>query len=121
MEHSADGAVFKLDPARLVYSLRWKHNAQPPDFELLLLRDEEVYGSWVNAVNLMLLAELRRWAPDAIDWGALFASGLIDMLDAFEAAMDSKAAAVLMRPRGEPAAAARRARTKVRIYGRRCR
>ena len=35
-ERSASGA-FKLDPARLVYSLRWRHKAQPPDFDLMLL------------------------------------------------------------------------------------
>jgi hypothetical protein len=71
------GAAFKLDPARLVYSLR-NHNAHPPDFELVLLRDDAgLYESWVDAVNLMLLAELRRRAPDAIDCGPLFASSSI--------------------------------------------
>jgi hypothetical protein len=29
-EYSASGAAFRLDPARLVYSLRWKHNATHP-------------------------------------------------------------------------------------------
>jgi hypothetical protein len=42
--HSADGAALKLDPARLVYSLRWLHRAEAPDFELVLLRDPELWG-----------------------------------------------------------------------------
>jgi hypothetical protein len=29
-ERSASGAALKLDPARLIYSLRWKHNAERP-------------------------------------------------------------------------------------------
>jgi hypothetical protein len=32
---SGAGAAFKLDPARLIYSLRWKHNAEPPDCPIL--------------------------------------------------------------------------------------
>jgi hypothetical protein len=34
-----DGTKFKLDQSRLVYSLQWKHNAHPPDFELVLVQD----------------------------------------------------------------------------------
>jgi hypothetical protein len=59
-EHSANGAAFKLDPAQLVYSLRWLHKGEPPDFELVLLRDPELWERWVNGANLILLAELRR-------------------------------------------------------------
>jgi hypothetical protein len=87
-ERSADGAAFKLDPARLVYSLRWKHNAHPPDLELVLLQDEP--AGWVNTANLTLLAELRRRVPEAIDWAGM--SDVVPLLDAFEAAMESKAA-----------------------------
>jgi hypothetical protein len=46
VERSAGGTAFKLDPARLVYSLRWRHNAHPPDFELVLLRDPELWRRW---------------------------------------------------------------------------
>jgi hypothetical protein len=77
------GAAFKLDPARLVCSLRWKHNAEPPDFEMVLVQDEPV--GWVNTANLALLGELRRRAPHAIDWGGLTAAGVVNQLDAFEA------------------------------------
>jgi hypothetical protein len=60
-ERSADGAAFKLDPARLVYSLRWLHKAEPPDFELVLAQDDpELWERWVNAASLTLLASLRR-------------------------------------------------------------
>jgi hypothetical protein len=92
-EHSADAAAFQLDPSRVVYSLRWKHNATPPDFELVLLQDDpELWQRWVNAASLTLLAELRRRAPEAIDWERLAEAGIVDMLDAFEAARDSRAA-----------------------------
>jgi hypothetical protein len=87
-EHSATGAAFKLDPARLVYSLRWKHNAEPPDFELVLVQDEPT--GWVNTANLVLLGELRRRAPEAIDWDGLTAAGIVQMLDAFEAAQEAR-------------------------------
>jgi hypothetical protein len=58
VKRSATGAAFKLDPARLVYSLRWKHNAVPPDFDLVLVQEEP--QGWVNTANLTLLGELRR-------------------------------------------------------------
>ena len=83
VEHSASGTTFKFDPARLVYSLRWKHNAEPPDFELVLIRAEP--RRWVNTPNLTLLGELRRRAPHAIDWAGLTAAGVVQMLDDFEA------------------------------------
>ena len=89
MERSTSGAAFRLDPARLVYSVRYQHNAQPPDFELTLLQDEP--QRWVNTANLTLLSELRRRAPAAIDWGPLFASGVVETLDAFEAARGKSA------------------------------
>jgi hypothetical protein len=84
-EHSA-GAAFKLDPARLVYSLQWKHNAHPPDYEMVLVQDEP--PGWVNTANLTLLGELRRRAPEAINW-----AGMPDViLDAFEAERASQTA-----------------------------
>jgi hypothetical protein len=43
-----------------VYSLRWLHRAEPPDFELVLLQDDpELWERWANAASLTLLAELR--------------------------------------------------------------
>jgi hypothetical protein len=87
-EHSADGAPFKLDPSRLVYGLRWLHNATPPDFELVLMQqDAELWERWLSAASLMLLAELRRRAPHAIDWTAM--RNVVSVLDAFEAARGS--------------------------------
>jgi hypothetical protein len=78
-----------LDPARLIYSLHWKHNAEPPDFEMVLVQDEPT--GWVNTANLILLGELRRRAPHAIDWAGLTAAGVVQMLDAFEAAQRCRA------------------------------
>jgi len=86
VERSASGAAFKIDPARLVYSLRWKHNAEPPDFEMVLIQDEP--AGWVNTANLTLLGELRRRAPEAIDWDAM--ADVVPVLDAFEAAMGER-------------------------------
>jgi hypothetical protein len=43
----------------------------------------------VNTANLTLLGELRRRAPHAIDWTAM--RDVVAVLDAFEAAMESKA------------------------------
>jgi CBS domain-containing protein len=87
VEHGASGAAFKLDPARLVYSLQWKHNAHPPDYEMVLIQDEP--PGWVNTANLILLGELRRRAPAAIDWAGLTEAGVVQMLDEFEATRDS--------------------------------
>jgi hypothetical protein len=44
----------------------------------------------VNTANLTLLGALRRRAPDAIDWAAM--GDVVPVLDAFEAAMDSRIA-----------------------------
>jgi hypothetical protein len=89
-EHGASGAAFQLDPARLVYSLRWKHNAHPPDYEMVLLQAEP--AGWVNTANLVLLGELCRRAPHAIDWEPLLATGVVQMLDDFKAAQESRPA-----------------------------
>jgi hypothetical protein len=61
-----------------VYSRRGKRRAEPP--------------GRVNTANLVLLGELRRRAPEAIDWGSLAAAGVVQMLDAFEAARASQTA-----------------------------
>jgi len=90
-EQGRDVAPFKLDPARLVYSLRWLHMAEPPDFELVLAQDDpELWERWVSAASLILLAALRRRAPEAIDWAGM--PDVIPVLDAFEAHMEGKAA-----------------------------
>jgi hypothetical protein len=65
----------------LIYSLRWKHNAEPPDLELVLIQDEP--AGWVNTTNLTLHGELRRRAPHAIDWDGM--ADVVPVLDAFEA------------------------------------
>jgi hypothetical protein len=85
VEHSASGP-FNLDPALLIYSLRWKYNVEPPDFERVLIQDEP--AGWVNTANLTLLTELRRRAPHAIDWAGM--QDVMPLLDAFGAAMDNR-------------------------------
>jgi hypothetical protein len=85
---SEEGKKFKIVPQRLLYSLQWKHNAHPPDFHLSLVQEHS--EQWVNAASLVLLGELRRRAPEAIDWTAM--GDVVPMLDAFEAAIDSRAA-----------------------------
>jgi hypothetical protein len=87
-EHIADGAAFKLDPGPLVYFLQWKHNAHPPDYEMVLVQTEP--QGWVNTANLTLLVELRRRAPHSIDWVGLTAAGIVQMLDDFEVTRDSE-------------------------------
>jgi hypothetical protein len=51
--------------------LRWPHKAEPPDFELVVVQDV----GWVNTANLTLPAELRRRAPQAIDWRGMAGRG----------------------------------------------
>jgi hypothetical protein len=41
--------------------------------------------------NLTLLGELRRRAPEVIDWAGPTAAGVVQMLDAFEAAQEALA------------------------------
>ncbi len=62
VERSSRGAVFKLDPARLVYSLRWQHKAEPPDSIWELVQDRP--PNWVNTANLTLLAAIPPRAPE---------------------------------------------------------
>jgi hypothetical protein len=84
-KHSIDGAAFKLDPARLVYSLHWQHKGEPPDLHLELVQAEP--QGWVNTANLMLLGELRRRALHTIDWTGM--PDVIPLVDAFEEARAS--------------------------------
>jgi len=86
--HRGTSKKFKIDPERLLYSLRWKHKGEPPDLELALIQDEP--AGWVNAANLTLLGELRRRAPEAIDWARM--PDVIPVLDAFEAHLDLETA-----------------------------
>jgi len=51
----------------------------------MVLIQEEPPG-WVNTANLALLGELRRRAPEAIDWAAM--GDVVSVLDAFEAARE---------------------------------
>jgi hypothetical protein len=83
----ADAKRFKIDPQRLLYSLQWKHNCTPPDFHLSLVQD--LPEQWVSAADLVLLGELRRRAPEAIDWAGLTEAGVVAELDAFEAAQEA--------------------------------
>src|SRR5215831_4057806 len=54
-EDFGDGKREKLDPARVLFSLRYVHNATPPDFELLLF---DAPREWLGAVTATLLGEL---------------------------------------------------------------
>jgi len=59
-----DGTKFKLDPRCVVFSLRYQHNAIPPDFQLLLFGDTR---EWLNAVTATLLGALNRCVPQLFD------------------------------------------------------
>jgi len=65
-----------------------QHNAHPPDLHLALVQD--LPEQWINAASLTLLSALRRRAPQAIDWAGM--GDVMPVLDAFEAAMESKTA-----------------------------
>jgi hypothetical protein len=56
--------TFKLDLARVLFSLRYQHNAVPPDFELFLFRDP---GQWFELVTALLLGELSHRQPHLFD------------------------------------------------------
>jgi hypothetical protein len=45
---------------------------------------------WVNTASLTLLGELRRRAPEAIDWSGM--PDIVPILDAFDAALDGRTA-----------------------------
>ena len=82
------GEKFEVNPQHLIYSRQWKHKGYPPDLHLTLV--QELPEQWVSAASLVLLGALRRWAPHAIDWDSM--QDVLPVLDAFEAAMDSKIA-----------------------------
>jgi hypothetical protein len=46
------------------FSLRYQHNAIPPDFELLLFDEPRL---WLDAVTAQLLGELNRHCPHLFD------------------------------------------------------
>lgn len=64
-DYRAGGEAFKIDPTRLVYSLRWRREADSPTFDLVLLQAEP--REWISAANFSLLSELRSRARHAID------------------------------------------------------
>ena len=43
---------FKVAPERLLYSLQWLHSGTPPDFELQLVRNPQL---WYDTVSLAIL------------------------------------------------------------------
>jgi hypothetical protein len=53
---------FKFDPERLLYAIRWKHNAVPPDIELVLVAERNP-PTWFPYVANLLLGALRRADP----------------------------------------------------------
>jgi hypothetical protein len=55
-----NGKTFKLDPQRVLFSLQYKHNAVPPDFELVTLGKPD---RWFGGVASLLLEELTRHDP----------------------------------------------------------
>jgi hypothetical protein len=52
--------------------------------------EQDLPEQWVNAAKSVLLGALRRGAPQAINWSEM--QDIVQMLDAFEEAMESKAA-----------------------------
>jgi hypothetical protein len=50
----------KVDPGRLLYSLRWKHNATPPDLHLQLVKEPDL---WFEPVANLLLEALAKHDP----------------------------------------------------------
>ena len=63
-ENFGDGKRAKLDPARVLFTLRYQHNATPPDSELLLFGNTQ---EWLNAVTATLLGGLNRRVPQLFD------------------------------------------------------
>jgi hypothetical protein len=55
---------------------------------MMLIQDAP--PGWVNTANLTLLGELRRRAPEVIDWDAM--GDVVPVLDAFEASRVSETA-----------------------------
>jgi hypothetical protein len=61
---AVDGNKFKIDPQRLLYSLRWQRNGTPPDLHLQLARDP---ATWFDVVGTRLLGALTRHDPQLCD------------------------------------------------------
>jgi hypothetical protein len=59
-----DAKKCKLDPQRILFSLQYQHNAIPPDFYLVLIRDPRLWFEWVA---VRLLGELNRREPHLFD------------------------------------------------------
>jgi hypothetical protein len=57
-----NGVKFRFDPDRLLYALRWKHRATPPDVELVLIGERNP-NVWYPYVADLLLSALRRADP----------------------------------------------------------
>ena len=56
----ADAKRFKFGPDRLLYSLRWKHNATPADLHLQLVKDPDL---WFEPVANLLLEAVAQHDP----------------------------------------------------------
>jgi hypothetical protein len=60
----ADAKRLKVGPDRLLYSLRWKHNATPADLHLRLVKDPDL---WFEPVANLLLEALAEHDPGLRD------------------------------------------------------
>jgi hypothetical protein len=65
-EKDVNGVKFRFDPERLLYALRWKHNATPPDVELVLVRERNP-AAWIEYVVTMLFGALNGHDPQLFD------------------------------------------------------
>jgi hypothetical protein len=61
-QRDVNGVKFRFDPERLLYALRWKHNATPPDIELVLVAERNP-PIWYPYMTNLLLGALRRADP----------------------------------------------------------
>ena len=60
----ADAKRLKVGPDRLLYSLRWKHNATPADLHLQLVKEPDL---WFEPVANLLLEALAQHDPGLRD------------------------------------------------------
>jgi hypothetical protein len=60
----ADTKRFKIDPDRLLYSLRWRRDAAPADLRLRLAKDPDL---WLECIVNLLLEALARHDPGLRD------------------------------------------------------
>jgi predicted phage gp36 major capsid-like protein len=63
-ENFGNGKRAKLDPACVLFSLRYEHNATPPDSKLLLFDKPR---EWLGPVTDQLFSELNRRVPHLLD------------------------------------------------------